>query len=1187
MGVVYGGHDVRLDRPVALKRAHRSGSDTAEVRRRLRLEARSLAQLDHPAIVRIYDLVEDATQDWIVMERVYGRTMADLVETEGVAEAGLAVDLARQIAEGLVAVHGHGMLHGDLKVENVMVTSPEGGIAGRVKILDFGLAGSPRECADSADSTKEAPRPLVGTIRALSPEQIMGAEADTRSDLFALGVLLYEILTGRSPFLAGSLKETATRICVAQQAPIGELRSEKVPEALCALVEDLLAKEPELRPTGADEVVRRLERIIGELPAELPHGLPEADPGAVDLAEGRATAEALAASTLASPRWTLHRQPLPPLPPHPYPVLLPYTHPALMAGRELELETLRLSLRLPIPIFGLGAPSGTGKSSFVLGGLVPALRADGRPVAVTRHPREAEVATHLLEQLLDGFETGRAQHSFDPDWREFVRCLGVVEELAGEPPLLVLDQFETVLRASSDVARARWGLLMAATAQRRPGIETPPCRWLLVYRQELFGELLAWLGDVLVETTATDGELPFLPHDLSGPDRFSGLTLRPIATPSPGGHDPLAEAEAAFRAIIEKPLGIPSGEGDVPHYGLRFADGHAGRLARVFAEARLARPEAPLVPELQVVLAHLVTHTDQDGHIKVPENPGTVLEEALDDHLRRALALAFPMGSGNPAVIATRRAKALLALRELASETGRRDPGLPVADLVRAIGPGGEAILEELATPLTRLIVLQDSGSGPCYMLSHDRMAEIIVRRVEEEGRGDPLLIDGDLLALRRFVALETALYGSRSSDAGASRIPRRHFRRIAAHAEALLWDEPRRAWWAVCRRRRRADLVRQAFLVAAATVVLALVGWGTWSRTEQIRGHRALLDQVVEGEPEEAFRALARSAETGSLDAAVLALLHRRPRAMEVLEQGLGGVAEPERTDLVLRIVEGALPWVGESPDDPVRIAALAWALDFCVGSEKGSAGRAEAARSLRDRLLEPLRRLRPPPEIGTEDPDWIRVPAGTFLMGSTPERGLPKDGPQHEVSVSSFRMLRREVTSAEYRRLVPTHDGKDLLPAGGVTWYEAYTYAAWLGGRLPTEAEWEYAARAGCPYPYCTRAGRPTGVDEVARTIRTSVDRESGAVRPLEVMRLEPNPWGLHDVYGNLWEWTADWHAGYAAAAQTDPWGPSRGGRRTVRGGAYSGSADWATATFRHGFPPEFRFGSPGIRVVLAAGE
>lgn len=376
---------------------------------------------------------------------------------------------------------------------------------------------------------------------------------------------------------------------------------------------------------------------------------------------------------------------------------------------------------------------------------------------------------------------------------------------------------------------------------------------------------------------------------------------------------------------------------------MRFAPGHAERLARAFAEARLARPAASLVPELQVVLAHVVARAGADGLVTVPDDPGEVIEEALADHLRQALENAFPNRPGDSAEVATRRARALLALRELASEAGRRDQGLPAEDLARAIGSDGKAILEELAQPLTRLVVLWDSPDGLRYVLSHDRMAEVVVRVVEEEGRRGGLLVDTELLALHRFVELKTALYGSRATEAVATRIPRRHYRLVAAHSEAFVFDDERRTWWAACRNRRRADRARVAALAVAALVFLTLVSWSTWSWIEERTRHRALLEEVVQGEPGPALGALDRLArDPRTTDGELLALLRRRPVAMDVLERGLGEIPAAERGAVVLRAVEIALPWVDETPDDPVLIANLVWALDYGPGRDPLHAARA-----------------------------------------------------------------------------------------------------------------------------------------------------------------------------------------------------------------------------------------------------
>ncbi|MCP4658366.1 MAG: protein kinase [bacterium] len=255
MGEVLKAFDDRLDRWVAIKRI-RPGKESAEKNReRFQREAWATARLNHPAIVHVYDIFQDGDSDCIVMEFVDGQTLHSL-GSKAPLDPQQAAGLGCEIAEGLAEAHGKGILHRDLKTENIIVT-PEG----RAKILDFGLA-KPLRKTDLAPSLTSQGQ-LLGTSRAMAPEYIGGDPVDHRADLFALGVLLYEIVTGHSPFKAQNTLATLRKVIVHQQPPTRELNLQ-VPPVLSDLIDGLLEKSPGDRPQTAREVADALRRIAGQ-----------------------------------------------------------------------------------------------------------------------------------------------------------------------------------------------------------------------------------------------------------------------------------------------------------------------------------------------------------------------------------------------------------------------------------------------------------------------------------------------------------------------------------------------------------------------------------------------------------------------------------------------------------------------------------------------------------------------------------------------------------------------------------------------------------------------------------------------------------------------------------------------------------------------------------------------------------
>src|SRR5688500_2215326 len=256
MGVVYRAYDERLDRWVAVKLIQPGKHDDKVGRERLRREARASARLNHPAIVQIFDMVQADEGDAIVMELVEGKTLAQILR-DGPLGHNQGLALAREVASALVEAHAQGVVHRDLKSENVIVTP-----LGRAKILDFGLAKRVEHVEAEAALTVDGM--VLGTCRAMAPEQIEGRPIDPRTDLFSFGTLLYETFTGTSPFFDKSVIETLKRVCLHRQPPAREANP-RVPEELSSLLDHLLQKDPALRPQNAQAVLMALERISAGL----------------------------------------------------------------------------------------------------------------------------------------------------------------------------------------------------------------------------------------------------------------------------------------------------------------------------------------------------------------------------------------------------------------------------------------------------------------------------------------------------------------------------------------------------------------------------------------------------------------------------------------------------------------------------------------------------------------------------------------------------------------------------------------------------------------------------------------------------------------------------------------------------------------------------------------------------------
>ncbi len=259
MGEVYRAHDERLDRDVAVKVLHRKVAQDADRLARFEREARAVARLDHPNILAIYDFGTDQGVTYAVTELLDGRNLRQAIPPSGMPWQKVA-EMGAAIADGLAAAHGRGIVHRDLKPENIFVTSD-----GRVKILDFGLARVREpvgEEAETADLTPggTVPGTVLGTMGYMAPEQLRGEPSDARSDIFALGCVLYEMLSGRAAFLRPSTAETMAAI-LNEELPSLSDSGTSPPVELERVIRRCLEKSPDARFQSASDLAYNLRSI--------------------------------------------------------------------------------------------------------------------------------------------------------------------------------------------------------------------------------------------------------------------------------------------------------------------------------------------------------------------------------------------------------------------------------------------------------------------------------------------------------------------------------------------------------------------------------------------------------------------------------------------------------------------------------------------------------------------------------------------------------------------------------------------------------------------------------------------------------------------------------------------------------------------------------------------------------------
>ncbi|MEY4176036.1 MAG: hypothetical protein RI900_3201, partial [Actinomycetota bacterium] len=259
MADVFLARDLLLDRPVAIKVLFPEFAVDPNFVERFRREAQSAANLNHPNIVGVYDWGRYENTYFMAMEYVQGRTLADILRANGHLNSQQASEIAIEVAGALSFAHRSGVVHRDIKPANILI-----GSNGQVKVADFGIA---RAMNAPTENNLTQAGSVMGTATYFSPEQAQGAQPDPRSDLYSLGVVLYEMVAGRPPFTGENPVSIAYKQVHENPQPLNRLVAD-VPKPFEAIVAKLLAKRPEIRYGTADEVRDELRRFRNGEPVQ-------------------------------------------------------------------------------------------------------------------------------------------------------------------------------------------------------------------------------------------------------------------------------------------------------------------------------------------------------------------------------------------------------------------------------------------------------------------------------------------------------------------------------------------------------------------------------------------------------------------------------------------------------------------------------------------------------------------------------------------------------------------------------------------------------------------------------------------------------------------------------------------------------------------------------------------------------